>query len=374
MTTFARDDRSVLGRWWWTVDRWTLAALAVLIAVGVLLTITASPAVAERIGYEPFYFVRHQLVFLPLAAALMLAVSLLSLTGVRRLALVTLALGVPLLLVTPFAGVEVKGATRWLSLGGLTLQPSEFVKPAFVVVSAWLLALHRSRPEFRGDLAAAALFVVIVGLIAFEPDFGTTLALSAVWLFQLFLSGLPLVWIVLLIAAAVGAAVGGYLLLPHVASRIDRFLDPASGDSYQIERSLEAFGNGGFFGRGPGQGLVKEVLPDAHTDFIFAVAGEEFGVLLCVLIVGLFAFVVLRGFVRVHREHDLFVLLAAAGLLAQFGLQAIINMGVTLKLMPAKGMTLPFVSYGGSSLLAVAFGMGMVLALTRRRPGSDQWL
>ncbi len=374
MTTFARDDRSVLGRWWWTVDRWTLAALAVLIAVGVLLTITASPAVAERIGYEPFYFVRHQLVFLPLAAALMLAVSLLSLTGVRRLALVTLALGVPLLLVTPFAGVEVKGATRWLSLDGLTLQPSEFVKPAFVVVSAWLLALHRSRPEFRGDLAAAALFVVIVGLIAFEPDFGTTLALSAVWLFQLFLSGLPLVWIVLLIAAAVGAAVGGYLLLPHVASRIDRFLDPASGDSYQIERSLEAFGNGGFFGRGPGQGLVKEVLPDAHTDFIFAVAGEEFGVLLCVLIVGLFAFVVLRGFVRVHREHDLFVLLAAAGLLAQFGLQAIINMGVTLKLMPAKGMTLPFVSYGGSSLLAVAFGMGMVLALTRRRPGSDQWL
>ena len=374
MTTFARDDRSVLGRWWWTVDRWTLAALALLVAVGILLTFAASPAVAERIGYEPLHFLRQQLMFLPLALAMMLGGSLLSLTGVRRLAFGVLALSLVLLLLTPFAGIEVKGATRWLSLGLFTIQPSEFVKPAFVVASASLLAERRLRASFRGDLVSFALLLLIVGLIALQPDFGATLALSAVWLFQLFLSGAGLVWIMFLIAGAVGLAIGGYLLLPHVASRVDRFLDPSSGDSYQIDRSLDAFLSGGLFGRGPGQGTVKEVLPDAHTDFIFAVAGEEFGLLLCILIVGLFAFIVLRGFVRVLREHNLFVLLAVGGLLAQFGLQAIINMGVTLDLMPAKGMTLPFISYGGSSLIAVAFGMGMVLALTRRRPGSEAWL
>ena len=367
MTTFARDDRSVLGRWWWTVDRWTLAALALLVAVGILLTFAASPAVAERIGYEPLHFLRQQLMFLPLALAMMLGGSLLSLTGVRRLALGVLALSLVLLLLTPFAGIEVKGATRWLSLGLFTIQPSEFVKPAFVVASASLLAQRRLRASFRGDLVSFALLLLIVGLIALQPDFGATLALSAVWLFQLFLSGAGLVWIMFLIAGAVGLAIGGYLLLPHVASRVDRFLDPSSGDSYQIDRSLDAFLSGGLFGRGPGQGTVKEVLPDAHTDFIFAVAGEEFGLLLCILIVGLFAFIVLR-------EHNLFVLLAVGGLLAQFGLQAIINMSVTLDLMPAKGMTLPFISYGGSSLIAVAFGMGMVLALTRRRPGSEAWL
>jgi cell division protein FtsW len=374
MTTFARDDRSVLGRWWWTVDRWTLAALALLVAVGILLTFAASPAVAERIGYAPLHFLHQQLLFLPLALAIMLGVSLLSLIGVRRLALGVLALSLVLLLLTPFAGIEVKGATRWLSLGLFTIQPSEFVKPAFVVASAALLAERRLGASFRGGLVSFVLLLLIVGLIALQPDFGATLALSAVWLFQLFLSGAGLVWIMFLIAAAVGLAIGGYLLLPHVASRVDRFLDPSSGDSYQIDRSLDAFLSGGLFGRGPGQGTVKEVLPDAHTDFIFAVAGEEFGLLLCILIVGLFAFIVLRGFVRVLREHNLFVLLVVGGLLAQFGLQAIINMGVTLDLMPAKGMTLPFISYGGSSLIAVAFGMGMVLALTRRRPGSEAWL
>jgi cell division protein FtsW len=371
MTTFARDDRSVLGRWWWTVDRWTLAALTLLVGVGAVLTLAASPAVAERIELDSFYFVRHQLAFLPFALALMLGVSLLSPLGVRRLAVAGFGLALCLLLLTLFIGDEIKGASRWISFAGLSLQPSEFVKPTFAVVTAWLLTEERIEHRFSSRLVCAGCLVLVAGLVALQPDFGTTMAVTVVWLLQLFLAGLPVVWLLLLIGLAVGLVAAGYVLLPHVSNRIDRFLDPTSGDSYQIDRSLDAFMHGGLLGRGPGQGSVKEILPDAHTDFIFAVAGEEFGAFLCLFIVALFAFIVLRGYVRVLQEKSLFVLLAVAGLLAQFGLQALINMAVTLRLMPAKGMTLPFISYGGSSLLAIALGMGMVLALTRHRRGVE---
>ena len=369
MSSFGRDDRSVLSVWWWTVDRWTLLALTLLILVGAVLTLAASPAVAERIGLESFHFVRHQLLFMPLALALMIGVSLLSPLGVRRLAAIGFLFGLLLLAVTLIAGTEVKGATRWIALGGLSLQPSEFVKPAFAVVIAWMFSEQRKREGFPGNTVAVALFVLVVGLIALQPDFGMAMAISVVWLMQFFLAGLPLAWVALVLGLGVGTAVLAYALMPHVASRIDRFLDPGAGDSYQIDRSIDAFNHGGLIGVGPGDGVVKEILPDAHTDFIFAVAGEEFGLFLCLFVVGLFGFIVLRGLTRVMAETSLFVLLAVPGILAQFGLQALINMGVTLNLLPAKGTTLPFVSYGGSSLLAVALGMGMVLALTRRRPG-----
>ena len=369
MSSFGRDDRSVLSVWWWTVDRWTLLALTLLILVGAVLTLAASPAVAERIGLESFHFVRHQLLFMPLALALMIGVSLLSPLGVRRLAAMGFLFGLLLLAVTLIAGTEVKGATRWIALGGLSLQPSEFVKPAFAVVIAWMFSEQRKREGFPGNTVAVALFVLVVGLIALQPDFGMAMAISVVWLMQFFLAGLPLAWVALVLGLGVGTAVLAYALMPHVASRIDRFLDPGAGDSYQIDRSIDAFNHGGLIGVGPGDGVVKEILPDAHTDFIFAVAGEEFGLFLCLFVVGLFGFIVLRGLTRVMAETSLFVLLAVSGILAQFGLQALINMGVTLNLLPAKGTTLPFVSYGGSSLLAVALGMGMVLALTRRRPG-----
>ena len=369
MSSFGRDDRSVLSVWWWTVDRWTLLALTLLILVGAVLTLAASPAVAERIGLESFHFVRHQLLFMPLALALMIGVSLLSPLGVRRLAAIGFLFGLLLLAVTLIAGTEVKGATRWIALGGLSLQPSEFVKPAFAVVIAWMFSEQRKREGFPGNTVAIALFVLVVGLIALQPDFGMAMAISVVWLMQFFLAGLPLAWVALVLGLGVGTAVLAYALMPHVASRIDRFLDPGAGDSYQIDRSIDAFNHGGLIGVGPGDGVVKEILPDAHTDFIFAVAGEEFGLFLCLFVVGLFGFIVLRGLTRVMAETSLFVLLAVSGILAQFGLQALINMGVTLNLLPAKGTTLPFVSYGGSSLLAVALGMGMVLALTRRRPG-----
>ncbi len=369
MSSFGRDDRSVLSVWWWTVDRWTLLALTLLILVGAVLTLAASPAVAERIGLESFHFVRHQLLFMPLALALMIGVSLLSPLGVRRLAAVGFLFSMLLLAVTLIAGTEIKGATRWIALGGLSLQPSEFVKPAFAVVVAWMFSEQRKHEGFPGNAVAISLFVLVVGLIALQPDFGMAMTVTVVWLMQFFLAGLSLAWVALILGLGVGAAVLAYVAMPHVASRIDRFLDPSVGDSYQIDRSIDAFNHGGLIGVGPGDGVVKEILPDAHTDFIFAVAGEEFGLFLCLFVVGLFGFIVLRGLTRVLAETNLFVLLAVSGILAQFGLQALINMGVTLNLLPAKGMTLPFVSYGGSSLLAVALGMGMVLALTRRRPG-----
>ncbi len=371
MTVFARSDTSVLGRWWWTVDRWTLAAVGALIAFGVIMALAASPAVAERIGLDYFYFARRQMVYLPIALALMFGASLLSPVGVFRVAAITLAVFALLVMATFVVGTEIKGARRWINLGVLSLQPSEFLKPAFAVVAAWLFAAARSGDIPRANLYCIGLFALIVGLLLLQPDVGMAVVISAVWSAQFFLAGLPLYLAAGLVILGAGAMVAAYFTLHHVASRIDRFLDPASGDSYQVDRSLEAFVNGGLLGRGPGEGTVKEVLPDAHSDFVFAVAGEEFGVLVCLVIVALFAFVVLRGFARALQETDLFILIASTGLLVQFGLQAVINMGSTLRLMPTKGMTLPFVSYGGSSLIAMGLCMGFLLALTRKRVGPE---
>ena len=371
MNVFARSDTSVLGRWWWTVDRWTLAAVGALIAFGIIMALAASPAVAERIGLDYFYFARRQLVYLPVALALMIGASLLSPTGVFRAAMVTLTIFSLLVVATFVVGTEIKGARRWIGLGPISVQPSEFLKPAFAVVAAWLFASARTGDIKHGNLISIATFGTIVGLLLLQPDVGMSVVISVVWSAQFFLAGLPLYWAVLLIIGGAGALVAAYFTLHHVASRIDRFLDPSSGDSYQVDRSLEAFINGGLFGRGPGEGTVKEVLPDAHSDFVFAVAGEEFGLFVCLIIVGLFAFIVLRGFARALQETDLFILLATAGLLVQFGLQAVINMGSTLRLMPTKGMTLPFVSYGGSSLIAMGLCIGFLLALTRKRVGAE---
>jgi len=365
MTSFSRTDPSILGRWWWTLDRWALLVLTLLFAVGAILTVAASPGVASRIGLEPFYFVRHQFAFMVSALLILLSVSMLSPRGVRRIAVVMLAVGVILVAATNLAGVEIKGASRWLSLAGFTFQPSEFVKPCFAVVAAWMFAEYRQSERFPGRAIASGLLLVVVALLLLQPDFGMAVTVTAVWFVQFFLAGLSLWWVGLSLALTLGLVTAAYSIFPHVAKRIDLFIDPTSGDSYQVTTSLKAFQQGGLLGKGPGEGVVKGYLPDAHTDFIFAVAAEEFGMLAALAIVGLFAFIVLRGLTRVVREADLFVLLAVAGLLTQFGLQALINMGVTVQLLPAKGMTLPFVSYGGSSLVASSLGMGMVLALTR---------
>lgn len=369
MSTFTRTDNSALGRWWWTVDHLMLAALGLLIGAGFLLLLAASPAVADRIGLGSFHFFNRQLFYLPLAVAGMLGVSLLSPLGVRRLAVGLFLVALVLLVLTPWLGVEAKGARRWIGVGALSIQPSEFIKPAFAVVAAWMFAERRLREGFPGNSLSIALYALVAGLLVIQPDFGMAVVVTAVWFTQFFLAGLPLALVALCAVIGLALLTAGYFEFEHVASRIDRFLDPSTGDTFQVATAIEAFMNGGLFGRGPGEGTVKGILPDAHSDFIFAVAGEEFGLLACLGIVAVFAFVVLRGFSRLLQERDFFVLLATAGLLTQFGLQAVVNMASTLRLMPTKGMTLPFISYGGSSLLALALAMGMVLALTRRRFG-----
>jgi len=367
--TFARTDTSLLSRWWWTVDRWMLAALGVLVFCGIILVMAASPAVAVRIGLDRFYLVRHHLVLLPVALAIVFGVSLLNLRNLRRLAVIGFVIALGLTALTLVAGSEIKGATRWINLGGFSLQPSEFLKPCFAVLAAWLFASQHGRVPVPGNLIAVCLYGVVVMLLLLQPDLGMTGVVTATWFAQFFLAGLPVLWVAALGAVGLVGLGGAYFAFAHVRERVDGFLDPAAGNNYQVDRSLEAFMNGGLIGRGPGEGTVKSVLPDAHSDFIFAVAGEEFGLLLCLLLVALFAFIVLRGFARLLHENNLFVLLATSGLLVGFGLQAVINMASTLHLMPTKGMTLPFISYGGSSLLALSLAMGMVLALTRRRAG-----
>jgi cell division protein FtsW len=362
----AQLQTSVVGRWWLSVDRWTLAALATLACVGGVLILAASPPVAERIGVDSFHFARKQLAVMPFALGVVFAISLLTPKGVRRLAVIGFCIGIALVVATLVFGVEVKGARRWLTVLGLSIQPSEFVKPCFAVVAAWMFSERWKTPGFPGFAVATGLCAGVVLLLLAQPDVGMAAVITAVWGAQFFVAGLPLVWMAILMALGVGAACVAYLAFPHVAHRVDMFLDPQKGDSYQVERAMEAFQAGGLFGRGPGEGIVKNVLPDAHTDFIFAVAGEEFGLVVCLAIVGLFAFIVLRGMIRLVGERDYFVMLASGGLLVQFGLQAVVNIGVNLRLLPTKGMTLPFISYGGSSLLALALGMGMVLALTRR--------
>ncbi len=365
----ARNDTSVLGRWWWTVDRWTLAALMTLAVLGLLMTLSASPSVAERIGADSMHFVRKQAILLAPAVLAMIGVSLMEPRAVRRLALLMLGGSMLLLVGTLFLGAEIKGATRWVSIAGFTIQPSEFVKPAFAVIAGWMFAARRLGEPIPGYTIACTLYLAVVGLLLLQPDVGQAAVVTAIFGVQFFLAGLPMILVIFMVIGGIGLLVGAYFIFPHVQSRIDRFLDPAAGDTYQIDRARDAFMNGGLFGRGPGEGTVKAYLPDSHADFVFAVAGEEFGTIACLIIVAIFAFVVLRGFARVLQDNDLFVVVAATGLLVQFGLQALINMASTLSLIPPKGMTLPFLSCGGSSLLALGLGMGMLLALTRKRPG-----
>jgi cell division protein FtsW len=369
---FARTDQSAMAQWWWTVDRWTLAALTVLIGFGALMIMASSPAVAIRIhASSPQYFVHHYMVELPVSLAVMFGVSLLSPRDIRRLSLAIFAVFMVLLAYTLVGGIDIKGAKRWIALPLFSLQPSEFVKPCFAVIGAWLFAQHKLTPKFPGQWIAILMLFGIVALLIKQPDLGMAVVVTAVFFIQFFLAGLNLFWIVAFVLAAGGGMAGAYFTLPHVTSRVDRFLDPTSTNSYQVDRAMDAFMNGGLFGRGPGEGTMKQYLPDAHADFVFAVAGEELGLLICLAIIGLFAFVVLRGFSRLLQENNLFVVLAATGLLVQFGLQAVINMASSLELMPTKGMTLPFISYGGSSLVALGLTMGMALALTRKRYGVE---
>jgi cell division protein FtsW len=366
-----RTNKGLLSRWWWTIDRANLFALLMLVALGSILVTAGSPPVAKRLDLPAFYFVHRHQIFLLLGLAVMVFISLFPITLIRRMAVLGFCASLVLMVAVLFMGEETKGAHRWITLMGISVQPSEFMKPFFAVIMAWVCAENQKRVDFPGYTLAIGLYLLVVALLILQPDFGMTLTISAMWAIQLFLAGLPMLWVILLGVLGIAGAFAAYHFLPHVAKRIDGFLDPSSGDNYQISRSLDAFRSGGLLGRGPGEGQVKQSLPDSHTDFIFAVAGEEFGIILCLLVLCLYAFVVLRGLHRISRENELFVVLAVAGLLAQFGIQAVINMGVAVNLLPAKGMTLPFLSYGGSSVVAIAVGMGMMLAFTRKKYGNS---
>ena len=366
MRAIPRTDNSIFGEWWWTVDRLSIAAILLLGVVGAILVMAASPSVALQKNLDGFHFIYRHFIILGPSLLVLVVVSLLSPLGACRLALVVFVISLFLMLAVLVNGVDANGARRWLSFMGWSMQPSEFIKPSFVVVTAWLIV----RPKTGFELNPTHISILLLGLIFLlllaQPDFGMAVLIGCIWFGQHFLAGMPVGAIIISVVVALISLVGGYHFFPHVQSRFDRYLDPSSGDRYQIDHALNAFANGGLFGKGPGEGIAKERIPDAHADFIFAVAGEELGLICCLGILALFLFIVLRGIARLLETESLFSLLAGAGLVMLFGLQAFINLAVTLDVIPTKGMTLPFVSYGGSSLLALGFGMGMLLAFTRR--------
>ncbi|MBO1903487.1 cell division protein FtsW [Microvirga sp. 3-52] len=367
----SRAERSAFGDWWWTVDRLLLAGLAILMLAGLVFLMAGGPPVAERLGLSTFHFVNRQVMFLVPALAIMIPVSFLSLRHIRRLALLVYAVAMVLILLAFQYGPEIKGAHRWIMIGPLGLQPSEFVKPAFVVLSAWAFSEGARRKDVPGTLLAFLLLPSTIIPLILQPDFGQTMLVTIVWCGLFFIAGLHWFWVMGLGGAGLVGIVAAYEFLPHVRARIERFLDKDSGDTFQVDTAMESFSRGGWLGRGPGEGTVKRILPDAHTDFIFAVTAEEFGIVVCIALLVVFAFIVLRGLSLARRSEDTFCRLAATGLIFMFGLQACINMMVNVHLMPAKGMTLPFISYGGSSLLSLALGMGFLIALTRRRPRAE---
>ncbi len=364
----SRAERSLIGDWWWTIDRTMLLSLAVLSVAGLVFLMAGGPPVAARYGYSTFHFVGRQFIFLLPSIAVLVCVSFLSLRMVRRLALAVYIVSFMLILAAFEFGPLIKGAHRWIQLGGISIQPSEFIKPAFVVLSAWAFAEGSRRKDMPGAFLALGILPLTIVPLILQPDFGQTMLITIVWCGLFFVAGLHWFWVAGLGGAGLIGIAAAYEFLPHVRARIERFMDKSSGDSFQVDTALESFTQGGWLGVGPGEGSVKRILPDAHTDFIFAVTAEEFGVAVCLALLLIFAFIVLRGLILARRSGSTFCKLAISGLVLIFGLQASINMMVNVHLMPAKGMTLPFVSYGGSSMLSLALSMGFLIALTRKRP------
>ena len=362
-----------MSRWWWSIDRWSVYAFGALILIGCVLSFAAGPAAAARLGIDnPYHFVQRQFLFLIPALTVLFVATWAGPLQVKRIGVVVFLAALVLMGAAQVFGPEINGAHRWLSFGSFSLQPSEFAKPGFVIAAGWLIAEGARDKTVPGGLIAFAFYTVLAALLLMQPDYGQWGLVTMVWAVMFFIAGWSIFWLVGLAIAGIGAVTAGYFYAPHVASRIDRFLNPASGDTYQVDKARDALTGGGMFGHdfaGRADG-VKEQLPDAHTDFIFSVAGEEFGFLLCAIIIGLYGFIVLRAFYLASSQRSIFIQCAVCGLASIIGFQAMINIGVNLQLIPAKGMTLPFISYGGSSLLATGLTVGFILALTRKRPES----
>ena len=363
----SRNSDSFLARWWWSVDHMLLYAVGALVLIGIVLCYAAGPAAAMRMGISnSLHFIERQVFFLIPAITALLMVSFFSPKQAKRLGVLLFAASLLLVFIVLVFAPAINGAHRWLSFGSFGLQPSEFAKTGFVIAAAWLLAEGAQDKKFPGGVIAMGCYGVLAFMLIMQPDYGQWALITVVWALMFFIAGWSWLWIIGLGAMAVGALGLGYLYAPHVAVRIDRFLRPEEGDTYQVDKALEALSGGGLFGTQDG---IKHQLPDAHTDFIFAVAGEEFGLLLCLVILAIYAFFVLRSFQLASRMNSIFIQCAVCGLSAQIGFQAIVNIGVNLRVLPAKGMTLPFISYGGSSLLATGIAVGLILALTRRQTG-----
>ena len=362
----------VISKWWRTIDRWTLSSIFILFAIGILLGFAASPPLAARNGFEPFHYVQRQMIFGSLAILVMLVTSLMPVLWIRRFAVIGFLVAFVATLLLPYFGTDFgKGSVRWYSLGFSSLQPSEFLKPAFVVVTAWLIAASQEINGPPGKTWSFLLAVSVALVLVLQPDFGQACLVIFAWGVIYFVAGAHLNLLIGMAGAVVGAGTIAYSASEHFARRIDGFLSPEVDPRTQLGYATNAIQEGGFFGVGVGEGEVKWSLPDAHTDFIIAVAAEEYGFVLVALIIIIFAGIVINSLVRLMREREAFVRFAGAGLVAMFGIQAVINMGVAVRLLPAKGMTLPFVSYGGSSLIAGGIAIGMLLAFTRTRPQKD---
>lgn len=370
--TLSRNNRSALGRWFWTIDRPLLVMVLMLIGFGALAVAAASPAAAHRysggaVVVGDLHYLKRQILWIMAGVPLMLGISMLPIIWAKRIAIFGTAICMVALMLVPLIGFEANGAVRWIQLPGFAFQPSEFLKPLFIVTTAWLLSARIEDPSVPTMQLSFLLLLIVAALLVKQPDFGQTALFSAVWLAQAVLAGMGLSVIGILIVLAVGGIGVAYLFVPHVTSRIDKFIT-GGGDTYQIDRALDCFRSGGLFGTGPGEGRMKFKLPEPHTDYIFSVIGEEFGAIACMLLAILYLAIVIRVLLQLLDEEEPFIFLAAAGLVTQFGLQAAINMAVNLKLLPSKGMTLPFISHGGSSFLALSLGMGLLLALTRHNP------
>lgn len=367
----SRSRRNIVGEWWRSVDHATMSFLVCLLGAGLILSMASSPAAAERLGYDnAFFFLYKHMAFVVIGVVGMFWVSLFDAVNARRIAVLTLIGSFFIMLALPIVGYEVKGATRWVRIGPLGLQPSEFAKPAFIVFAAWMFSIRHRDPNVPSVAIVFAAYIALIALLISQPDFGQSFLLTLGFAGVFFFAGLSLGWLLIMLGISMVGVVAAYLTLPHVRARVSAFISPNTSDSYQTDKALEAISSGGFFGQGPGEGRVKYSLPDGNTDFIFAVTVEEFGFLISTILIFLIAGFVVQTFRNALRLNDYFCQLATAGLATLVGMQAIINLFVNLNMAPSKGMTLPFISNGGSSMLAMCFTAGLILAFTRRRPGA----
>ena len=363
---FDRRHLNFIKKWWLDIDKVNFMIVLSIMIFGLMMTASSGSAIAKRIDVDKFFFLKKQLFFFFIAIFLLATISFLDQEKIKFFALFGLMASIALLCLVLVFGVEAKGSKRWISILGFTLQPSEFSKTFFVIFNAFLLhRFYREKWQIKYGFSAA-LFFMLALLLILQPDFGMTIIFAALWSVQVFLAGIPLYFIVAIAGFAVFGGFGAYFALPHVQDRINRFIN-SDEKNYQVERSLDAFVNGSFFGEGPGNGVVKNFIPDAHTDFVFAVIAEEYGLLSCIILLVVFSYLITRIVRRALDEEDRFVYLSLCGLMMQFTMQVIINIGVSLRLFPTKGMTLPFISYGGSSMMSMAICFGLILALTKRK-------